>query len=203
MLDFNSYLDRLASADPTPGGGSAAALSGAMAAALCAMVARITLQSAKLAPVHGEAAAIAADADALRAEFLAARLADEAAYGAVVAAQALPKATDDEKAERTARLQTALTGAAEAPLATAALGAEAMALAERAARLHNLHLMSDVDCALRLARATLDAAVANVQVNHRFLKNAETVTAQARRLAAILDAAHESESRALVIVASL
>ncbi len=203
MLDFHDYLDRLASPAPTPGGGSAAALTGAMAAALVAMVARITLQSPKLAAVHDEAASLATQADTLRHTFLAARVRDEEAYGAVVAAQALPKTTGDEKAERTARLQAALTGAAEAPLATAALANEAMALGERGAALRNAHLMSDIDCALRFARAALDAAVANVQVNHRFLKNAETVAEQARRLTAILDAAHDAESRALAIVASV
>ena len=76
-MEFEAYLDALASADPTPGGGSAATLVGAMAAALCAMVARISLTSAKLAPVHAEAAAIAADADKLRRRFVALRPIDE------------------------------------------------------------------------------------------------------------------------------
>ena len=61
-MEIEGYLDALASADPTPGGGSAATLVGALAAALCAMVARITTTSPKLAPVHEEAAAIAEDA---------------------------------------------------------------------------------------------------------------------------------------------
>jgi len=202
VFDFNTYLDRLASADPTPGGGSAAALTGAMAASLLAMVARITLGSGKHGAVHGLAREIIVEADGLRAAFLAARPADEAAYAAVVAAQALPRTTDAEKHERTERLQTALRGAAEAPLAAAAHAAGTIALAERTAELGNDHLMSDVDCGLRLARAALDASAANVKVNHRFLKNAEVIAAQASRLAALLDSAAAAERRALRRISS-
>jgi formiminotetrahydrofolate cyclodeaminase len=200
-MEFEAYLDALASADPTPGGGSAATLVGALGAALCAMVARITLASPKLAPVHDAAAAVAADADALRGHFVALRPHDEAAFQAVVAAQALPRATDDQKAERQARLQQALIGAAEAPLEATRRATELFALAARTAELHNANLMSDVDCALRFARAAFDASVANVEVNHRFIKDAAVVAEQCGRLAELKHAAHESESRALAIVA--
>ncbi len=197
MLDFTAYLDRLASSEPTPGGGSAAALTGAMAAALLAMVARITLGSAKHAGMHGLARRIVVEADALRSDLQAAQPIDEAAYAAVIAAQGLPRATDEEKRERADRLQTALAGAAEAPLAVAGLAAQTIRLAEMTAALENAHLMSDVECALRLARAALDASAANVKVNHRFLKNAEVISAQASRLAALLDTATAAERRTL------
>jgi formiminotetrahydrofolate cyclodeaminase len=196
VLDFDDYLAQLASAAPTPGGGSAATLVGALSAALVAMVARVTGER------RPESAPLASDADALRARFLAARPRDEAAYQAVVDAQALPRAMEAEKAARTARLQAALAGAAEAPLAVASLASEAMALAERAAALRNAHLMSDVDCAVRFARATLEASVANVQVNHRFLKNPALVADQTTRLSAIVHATYASETRALAIVTS-
>lgn len=200
VLDFDAYLDRLASAAPTPGGGSAATLVGALSAALVAMVARITLGSQKLASVHPEAIALASDADVLRSAFLAARPLDEAAYEAVVTAQALPRSNDTEKATRTARVQAALNAAAEAPLETAALAEMALALCERAAQLRNTYLMSDVDCAVRFARAALEADAANVHVNHRYLKDAQVVAAQSRRLAAILERAHDHENRTLAIV---
>jgi len=197
VLNFDEYLERLASSDPTPGGGSAAALTGAMAAALLAMVARITLGSAKHASVHSVAQRIVHDADVLRSEFVAARPVDEAAYGAVVAAQTLPRGTDHEKRERMERMQAALAGAAEAPLGVAGLAAATMRLAELTAALGNDHLMSDVECALRLARAALDASAANVKVNHRFLKNPEVIAAQASRLADFLDTAAAAERRTL------
>jgi len=199
VLDFDAYLDRLASADPTPGGGSAAALTGALGAALVAMVARITAGTAS----HPTAEAIATEADALRARLRAARPIDEAAYGAVVTAMALPKSTDALKGERTARLQAALAGAAAAPLALVELALELFRLAQRAAELRNAHLMSDVDCALRFARATLDASTANVEVNHRFLKDQTLIAAQRERLEHVRSCAHALESQTLATIADV
>jgi formiminotetrahydrofolate cyclodeaminase len=193
-----AYLDRLASADPTPGGGSAATLVGAFGAALCAMVARITEKGERFVAVRPEAEAIVADGDVLRERFEAARPLDEAAYDLVVRAMALPRATDAEKRERTAALQQALIGAAEAPLAVAGLAAEGFALAARAGALGNEHLSSDVSCALHFFRATLEASVANVRINHRFIRDAATVETQQGRLVALYAAAEEAEKRALV-----
>jgi methenyltetrahydrofolate cyclohydrolase len=189
---IDAYLDRLASAEPTPGGGSAATLVGALGAALCAMVARITAASERHVAVPEDARAVAEAADALRDRFEAARPLDEAAYGRVVEASALPKRTEAEKLARTEALQAALTGAAEAPLAVAGMCAEGIELAARAGALGNTHLVSDVECALHFFRAALAASVANVRINHRFIKDAEVVRAQEERLVAIVNAAHET-----------
>ncbi|HEX3468564.1 MAG TPA: cyclodeaminase/cyclohydrolase family protein [Candidatus Elarobacter sp.] len=197
MNGIDAYLDRLASAEPTPGGGSAATLVGAMGAALCAMVARITAGSPRLAAVHPAAEALTADADVLRERFAAAQPLDESAYGAVVTASALPRTDDDAKALRTAALQRALTGAAEAPLVVAGMCAEGIALAERAGALGNAHLVSDVECALHFFRAALAASVANVRINHRFMKDEAVVRAQDERLVAIVTAAHATLERLL------
>jgi formiminotetrahydrofolate cyclodeaminase len=199
-MEFEAYLDALASADPTPGGGSAATLVGALAAALCAMVARITTASPKLASVHEEAAAIVADADDLRRRFVELRPVDEAAFRAVVTAQALPRGTESDKAVRTAALQRALIGAAEAPLEAARLATDAFALTARTAELHNANLMSDVDCAMHFARAAFDASAANVEVNHRYIKEPATVAQQRDRLATLARAAREFESRTTTVV---
>jgi formiminotetrahydrofolate cyclodeaminase len=199
-MEFERYLDALASADPTPGGGSAATLVGALAAALCAMVARITAAAPKHAAARDAALAIAADGDALRAAFLGQRPADEAAFGAVVTAQALPRASAAEKAARTVALQAALTHAAAVPLGVAALAVDAFALTERTAALGNSHLASDVACALHFARAALDASAENVRVNHHYLRDAATIDAQRARLAALEASAraHEQTIRASI-----
>jgi formiminotetrahydrofolate cyclodeaminase len=194
---IDAYLDALASAEPTPGGGSAATLVGAMGAALCAMVARITAASERHAAVRAEALAIADAADALRERFAAARPLDEAAYGRVVEAQALPKDGEERKRARTAALQQALVGAAEAPLAAGGLCAEGIALAERAEALGNAHLVSDVECALHFLRAALAASVANVRINHRFIKDEAVVHAQEERLTAIVADARRTLERLL------
>ncbi len=197
MDGIDAYLDRLASAEPTPGGGSAATLVGAMGAALCAMVGRITAASERHASVHDEALGVVADADALRERFTGARPLDEAAYGRVVAASALPKNSAAEKSDRAAALQSALVGAAEAPLAASGLCAEGIELAGRANALGNAHLVSDVECALHFFGAALAASVANVRINHRFIKDGATVTAQDERLVAIVDVARATLERLL------
>lgn len=196
MSGIDAYLERLASAEPTPGGGSAATLVGALGAALCAMVARITAASERLSAVRDDARAVAAEADGLRERFGAARPLDEAAYERVVRASALPKGDPAAKQARTAALQAALAGAAEAPLVAAGLAAEGFALAARAARLGNDHLASDVECALLFFRAAHDASAANVRINHRFIKDPELLATQSARLIAIAHEAAEHEARA-------
>jgi formiminotetrahydrofolate cyclodeaminase len=168
-----------------------------MGAALCAMVARITSASRRLMAVRADAEALIVAADALRERFAAARSIDEAAYGGVVAASALPKDGDDAQRIRTAALQRALAGAAEAPLAVAGMCAEGIELARRAGELGNAHLVSDVECALHFFRAALAASVANVRINHRFIKDAQIVHSQEERLVAIVSTAHEALDRLL------
>jgi len=171
MESLEEYLAALASAAPTPGGGSAATIVGAAAAALVAMVARIS-----------RADALASEADALREHFLTARTADERAYGQVVAAMALPRGTVEEKIARTTALQTALAGAAAAPLHAADLAVKTLALAERARALENANLISDVHGAASFARAAVEASAANVRINHAYLKDAATLQSQAAAL---------------------
>ena len=200
MLDLQAYLNRLASAEPTPGGGSAATIVGAFGAALVAMVARLTLGNPRYEPVHADAVLLVGEADMLRARFTSARAADEAAYAAVPTAQALPRATVAETAERSMRLQAALTEAAAAPLHAAALARDLLGLCERAAALHNSHLMSDVECALAFGHAALEASAANVRINHRYLKDEPLVAEQTALLSATLEsgAAHEAAARLLI-----
>jgi formiminotetrahydrofolate cyclodeaminase len=199
-MDLDAYLTALASREPVPGGGSAATLVGALAAALCAMVARITAAAPKHEAMHAGAEAIATDADSLRARFLELRPADEAAFGGVVAAQALPRATDDERSARSIALQRALAHAAEVPLEVAAAAVATFALAERTAALRNAHLASDVLCALHFARATLAASAENVRVNHHYLHDDAVIAEQRSRLAALEAgaSAHERAARGIL-----
>jgi formiminotetrahydrofolate cyclodeaminase len=169
MEGFESYLDALASARPVPGGGSAATIVGALGAALVAMAARITCANPRYAPVAEHAREIVDRAETLRAELSANRLVDELAFGAVVDAQKLPKATEDQRSERTSRLQVAFARAAAAPLRTAELARDVLELAAEAGTLGNEHLASDVDCASEFARAALRAAALNVRANHPYL----------------------------------
>jgi formiminotetrahydrofolate cyclodeaminase len=127
-------------------------------------------------------------ADALRADLLAARDRDEAAYDRVVEAQAMPKG--DLRAHA---LATALNHAAEAPLHAAHLSLEVLRLAARGLELGNRNLESDLGCAAEFGAAAIAACAYNVRINHRFIRDPEAVASQAKRLARL-----ERESAALL-----
>ncbi|MBV8150267.1 MAG: cyclodeaminase/cyclohydrolase family protein [Candidatus Eremiobacteraeota bacterium] len=193
MLAFNEYMERLASSAPTPGGGSAAGLVAALGAALCAMVARIVAGGKVDAERAGTCRSIAGEADRLRNELLAKSGADEIAYGEVVAAMALPKATPEEKAIRDELLQQALTVAARIPLEIAQRAVAVVALADATLALENRNLISDVLCAGEFGGAALAASAANVRINHRYLRDATMVATQDGELAEL-----ERESQRLL-----
>jgi formiminotetrahydrofolate cyclodeaminase len=164
-LTLREFIDRLASAEPTPGGGTASAVTGAMGAALLIMVAGLPRSRtntdderaalgdarARLVPIR-EALERAADEDA-------------AAFDEVLAAYRLPKATDEEQTARKARIQQALTRATEVPLATLRLAADALDLAGAVARHGVRSAASDVGVAAGLLQAAAEGGAANVRIN--------------------------------------
>ena len=182
MESLSEYLTQLASEWPTPGGGSAATVVGAAGAALVAMVARISSTNPKYAAYKDEAREIVARADELREEFLRARERDEAAYDRVVAATALPKATDDEKRTRREALENALAHAAAEPLLAAELALHVLRLAHRALDIPNKNLVSDIGCAAEFGAASLAACAYNVRINHKFMHDADEIEAQRHML---------------------
>lgn len=177
---LDEYLRRLASSDPVPGGGSAAALVGAIAAALAAMVGRIAS-----APLDD----VVAEADRLREELGAARLRDEAAFAAVVAAQALPKDDESQVQARRKAIDGALQRAAAEPLRAAGLALRVLELTRRLSEAKTKSLASDVGCAAEFAYASLAGCAYNVRVNHKYMHDAETIARQAGELRAYEDAA--------------
>jgi methenyltetrahydrofolate cyclohydrolase len=186
---LDAYLERLASEAPVPGGGSASALVAALATALIAMIARIARGNPNNAASAEALDAIVARSDELRAELADARLADEAAYAAVVAAQALPKQTGEEKAERRQALDDALARAAEEPLRASALSLEALELLVKLLEFPTRSLSSDIGSASEFARASLASCAYNVRINHRFMHDAEVVALQEQALKEREDAA--------------
>jgi methenyltetrahydrofolate cyclohydrolase len=182
---LGEYLDRLASREAVPGGGSAAALVGALGAALAAMVARIGTSDERLAR----------EADRLRAQLMEARLRDETAFGAVVTAQALPKSGDSERAARRSALEAALNGAAEAPLHAALLALGVLELSERVFDAATTALVSDAGCAAEFANAAIRACAYNVRINHRYMKDAAAIADQAAKLSGIEERASTSIAR--------
>jgi methenyltetrahydrofolate cyclohydrolase len=162
---IGGWLDELASSAPAPGGGAAAALEAAMGAALVEMVCNLTIGKPAYAE-HEEAMTAARDRAGLRrAESLALVAEDEDAFRAVIAAYKLPKETEAEAAERTARIQAALAGAADVPRRTAVAAAEVVDLAASIVAGSNPNVVSDVAAAAASARAALATALVNIEVN--------------------------------------
>jgi methenyltetrahydrofolate cyclohydrolase len=164
-LPLGEFVQRLGSADPTPGGGSAAAVVGALGAALVEMTANLTIGKPRFADVQAQAAAIQQRASELRGRLERLGDADAEAFEHVGAAYKLPRADADQKAERARAIQAALRVAADVPLQTARAVAEVIALAEEAAPLLNPAVISDVLVGALLAKAALSSAALNVEIN--------------------------------------
>jgi len=158
---LDGWMDELAGASPTPGGGSAAALAGALAAALVAMVARLTIGRKAYAAVEAEARAVLADAEQLRGELR--RLVDEdaAAYEGVSRAYKVPKG-DPRRAQA---IDDALLAAARPPAEVVRRASRLLALAQTMEQIGNKNAVSDARVAGMLAKTAIDGATENVNVN--------------------------------------
>jgi formiminotetrahydrofolate cyclodeaminase len=168
---IESYLDRLASETPEPGGGSVAALVAALGAALVSMVAHLTLGKPKYADVQDDMADVEERAAKLRAELELLVTLDAQAYGAVAAAMKLPQEDEAQKAERKKVLQNALNGAAAVPLKIALAALEVAKLSLPAAEKGNLYAVSDAGVAVLLADAAAQAAALNVKINLAWIED--------------------------------
>jgi glutamate formiminotransferase/formiminotetrahydrofolate cyclodeaminase len=180
--DVVPYLEALASSAPAPGGGSAAALAGALAAALGEMVANLTVGREKFAAVEERMTALLDQLTHLRRRLTAAMQEDEDAFNAYMAARRLPRETPEERTQRTQALQAATLAAAEAPLAVARLCHELLPLCQEAAEYGNPAVASDAGVAAILAEAALRSAGLNVRVNLPGIKDEAQRAALAERL---------------------
>ena len=194
------FLQAIASSDPVPGGGSVSAYAGALSSALIRMVAGLTIGRKKYASVESEMAVVAANAEHLAESLSKLVERDADAYAAVSAAYKLPKDPADAVAARKDAITKALLGAAEVPLETARLCAQAAELAASVAVKGNSNAITDAGVAALLASAGCKGAAYNVRINiasleHRSLgshleEEAINLVAQAER--------HSSEACAAV-----
>jgi len=165
---MSDWLGQLADRSPAPGGGAVAALCAASAAALLEMVANYTTGK-KWANREVAMKAIITEVAELRARAAQLAVDDAAAFGAVSEAYALPKATDEEKAARSAATRTATFGAAQPPLQVGRLAVRLVALADEMVDPANPNVLSDVGVAAATARAALSGSVTNITVNAALL----------------------------------
>ncbi len=194
------FAARLASADATPGGGCAAALSGALAASLTAMVARATSGNEKFADRAGRMDDLVAEADRLRGELLALVDADAGAFDQVMAAFRLPKETPEQQAERSEAIQAGYRTATEPPTAVCERAVRILELAAEVAADGNPNAVSDAGVAALLASAALDGAALNVRINLGAIRDEGFRSGLERRVDAAQSDGRELRARALAAV---
>lgn len=179
--NVDKFLADLASSAPTPGGGGAAALCGALGIALGNMVGSLTLGKKKYADVHEDIAELNAKAEALRAGFVALVDADAEAFAPLSRAYSIPK--DDPARDEI--MEPALLKAAEAPLEIMRKCAEALELISGYAAKGSALAISDAGCAAALCGAAMEAAALNVKINTKSMKNradADNINAEMNKL---------------------
>lgn len=182
---LNDVLDDLASNSPAPGGGSVAALAGAMGAALTSMVCNLTVGKKKYADVENEIRLVLQRSEKLRRTLTHLIDRDTDAFNSVMRAFGLPKDTDDQKMRRTEALQTATIDAARVPLEVMRLCLEGMKLAKTVSEKGNVNSISDAGVSAIMLYGGLESAALNVQINLGNLQDkgfVETTGAEMRAL---------------------
>jgi formiminotetrahydrofolate cyclodeaminase len=180
------FLDALASSAPAPGGGSVAALSGAMGAALVSMVCNLTLGKKKYADVQDDIQALVDQSETLRHELTDLLQADVEAFTGVSQAYTMPRNTPEEKAARSAAIQEALKQATMPPIRVAEACVKVLDLCTPAAEKGNRQAVSDAGVAALMAEAGLRSAALNVLINLNAIKDEAFCTKWGNKLDALL-----------------
>jgi formiminotetrahydrofolate cyclodeaminase len=183
---LRTFTEELSSSAPTPGGGSASALAGALGAAVAGMVVRIALRKKNEAETLAD---LAEEADNLRVHFLRLVEDDSAAFDRVSAAMKLPKSTEAERTARDEAMQAALLAASRVPLDTAKASRRLLGLCGRLVDNATPAALSDAGVGALLAEAALRGAALNVMINLASLKDAGHVKALSEELDQALEGA--------------
>jgi methenyltetrahydrofolate cyclohydrolase len=198
--EIEPFLDQLASSAATPGGGSAAAIIGAMGAALVSMVCNLTIGKKKYAEVEGEMKDVLAKTEALRQKLTSMIQDDVKAFDAVMGAYGMPKESDAEKAARDKAIQSALKLATDVPLACAYAAREVIDLAAIASDKGNLNVISDAGVGVLAGYAALRSAALNVLTNARMITDKTYAEAKLKELNQLLAGAEGATEKAYAVV---
>ncbi|MGH6802333.1 MAG: methenyltetrahydrofolate cyclohydrolase [Methyloceanibacter sp.] len=193
---IEEFLDALASQAATPGGGGAAAIIGAMGAALVSMVCNLTIGKKKYADVEADMKDVLGKAEALRQRLTAMIEDDAKAFDAVMGAYDMAKETEADKAARDQAIQAALKLATDVPLACARAAREVIDLAAIAADKGNLNVISDAGVGVLAAYAALRSAALNVFTNARMITDKTFAEAKLKELNGLLAGAEGATEKA-------
>jgi len=172
----SNFLDELASNSPTPGGGSVAALVGALGAALISMVGNLTIGKKKYEGVEEDFKEIISSSEKLRYELSRLIEEDVKVFNDFMATYKMPKETEDEKKVRAEKVQESLIEAAKVPLRVAYKCLDVMILSQETAEKGNINVISDAGVAALMAEAALESAMLNVKINLKMIKDEKVRT---------------------------
>ena len=198
-LSLDEFTALTASSAPSPGGGSIAALVGAVAASLSSMVAALTVDKSGYEQHREEMQKMISDCERLRTKLLDDIDRDCTSFDGYIAALKLPKETDEQKEERKAEMQKALKYAAEVPLSIAKTAVEIMPLAEAAVERGNKNAVTDGVISAMLCRTAVLSALCNVKINLGMIKDNDYVDRVSAEVRYLEWAANEAEQRIVSI----
>ena len=198
--EVETFLDALASQSATPGGGSAAAIIGAMGAALVSMICNLTIGKKKYADVEPEMKEVLGKAEALRHKLTGMIEDDVKAFDAVMGAYGMAKETDQQKAARDKAIQAALKQATDVPMRCCHAAREVIDLGAIAADKGNLNVISDAGVGVLAAYAALRSAALNVFTNARMINDKTFTEAKLKELNQLLAGAETATEKAYGVV---
>jgi methenyltetrahydrofolate cyclohydrolase len=201
-MSLSTFADALGSDAATPGGGSASALAGALAASLVAMVARTTATTKSFADRAEEMNEITGEADLLRDKLLGLVDEDAKAFDRVMAAFRLPKETPEQQAARSVEIQNGYQAAVQPPMLVCRGSLRVLELALQIAERGKPNAVSDAGVAALLAGASLEGAGLNVEINLASIKDEAFHTSQSEALRELLAQGQALRAEALETVSA-
>ena len=199
-MKLKDFLDEVASSSPAPGGGSVAALSGSLSAALSSMVCHLTIKKKKYEDVRDEMRQILTKCESLRNELTELIDEDTAAFNEVMVAFKMPKDNDEQREQRKRSIQLALKNATHSPLKIAQLCYDILNLNIVIAEKGNVNSITDTGVSALLANTGIESAALNVRINLSGVKAKEFIEKTEKELKEIEENAEELTNKIMKIV---
>lgn len=196
----SNFLNELASNSPTPGGGSVAALAGALGAALISMVGNLTVGKKKYEDVEEEIKRILSSSEKLRYELSQLIEDDVKVFNNFMSTYKMPKETEEEKKVRAEKIQESLIEAAKVPLKVAYKCLDILSLSKEVAEKGNINVVSDAGVAALMAEAALESAILNVKINLKMIRDEKVRTELSYSIQEILSKEKGQKEKVLEIV---
>ena len=190
-LTISEFVDEVSRDTPAPGGGSIAALAGALGSALASMVVNLSVGKGEFDSQYGELCLLAEKAQTIKDALILAVDADTEAFNEVIAGMRMAKDTVEQQDLRSKVIRAGYKSAAEVPLKTAELCREVLDLCQAAANIGNQAVMSDAGVGALMALAGVQGAIHNVRINLPHTKDDVFITRMQAQLGALISESRE------------